>query len=105
MIGRCLVQLLMATLLFGAAGCDKTKARMVGKWKIGEEPNVTFWEFQQSGAAISGNIRGRFVLGDQGRVRIQTPTATFVYHVQFPDEDHMIWNDPNGTRMELTRVK
>lgn len=104
-LSKCLLQLLMATLLFVAAGCDKAKARMVGKWKIGDEPNVTIWEFEPSGAAVSGNIRGRFVMGDQNRVRIQTPTATFVYQVEFPSEDLMIWNDPNGTRMELTRVK
>ena len=104
-ITKCWLQLLLAALLFVTAGCDKTKARMVGKWKAGEEPNVTIWEFQQNGAAISGNIRGKYVMGDQGRVRIQTPSATFVYQVEFPSDDRMIWNDPNGTRMELTRVE
>ena len=102
---RSLMQLLVAALLLVAAGCDKTKAKMVGKWKIGEEPNVTIWEFHQNGAAVSGNIRGKFVMGDQSRVRIQTPSATFVYQVEFPSENQMVWNDPNGTRMELTRVQ
>lgn len=60
------------------------------------------WEFQENGAAISGNTRGKYSFGDQNRIKIQMPRATFVYQVEFAG-DRMIWTDPNGTRMELTR--
>ena len=99
-----LLRVALATLLLVVPGCDDSKKPIVGKWRSGRDQNGVTWEFLENGAALSGNIRGKYTLGDQNRVKIQTPSATFVYQVEFAG-DRMIWQDPNGTRMELTRVK
>lgn len=94
----------LAALLFLGAGCGGGTKPIVGKWKTGSEQNAVTWEFLENGAALSGNIRGKYTLGDQNRIKIQTPHATFVYQLKFTG-DRMIWVDPKGTRMELTRVQ
>lgn len=94
----------VAIVVFAASSCDQSKPQIVGKWKTAGNDNAVTWEFHENGAAVSGNARGKYTLGDQNRVKIQTPYATFVYQVEFAD-DRMIWKDPNGTRMELTRVQ
>ena len=94
----------LAVLLFAGTGCGGAKQPIVGKWRTGSESNSITWEFLENGAALSGNVRGKYTLGDQNRVKIQTPHATFVYQLEFAG-DRMIWVDPKGTRMELTRVQ
>jgi hypothetical protein len=96
--------LLVVTLLFAATSCDNTKSRMVGKWRSANDADAVTWEFMSNGAAVTGNTRGKFSLGDQNRVKIQTPYATFVYQVEFSG-DRMILKDPNGSRIELVRVE
>lgn len=62
------------------------------------------WEFSRNGAAKTGNITGKYTLPDTKRLRIQTPSATFVYSLQISG-DTMIWIDTNGTRTELKKVE
>ena len=103
MMTRRLLAISFAIAVF-AAGCGNAKKPIVGKWKTGNDEASVTWEFLANGAALSGNTRGKYTMGDQNRVKIQTPHATFVYQVEFAG-DRMIWQDPSGTRMELTRVQ
>ena len=100
---RAISLLLVTCLVLAFSGCGKSGHPIVGKWKIGTGDGM-IWEFHENGAAITGNTRGKYMFGDKNRIKIQTPRATFVYQVEFTG-DRMIWNDPNGTRMELTRVQ
>ncbi len=49
-------------------------------------------------------MRGKYSLGDQNRLKIQTPFATFVYQVEVTG-DRMTWKNTNGAQTALTRVK
>ncbi len=56
------------------------------------------------GASRPAGTPGKYTFGDGHRIKIQTPTATFVHQIEFVG-DRMIWKAVDGTRTELTRVK
>jgi len=91
-------------LLLLLASCDRSHERIVGKWKVQNDASATVWEFAKNGEVKTGNISGRYTFGDQNRIKIQTPFATFVYELNFTAEDAMVWKDPNGSQMSLKRV-
>ena len=91
---------ILAVCLF-LAGCDRSRARIAGKWKV--ENSGMVWDFAPNGVVKAGDTEGRYSFGDQSRLKIITPTATFVYQIDFKD-DVMIWQTPSGARTELKRV-
>lgn len=92
-----------AGLLLLIPACDRPRDRIVGKWKVQNDASSMVWEFSPNGAVKAGNTDGKFTLGDRGRLKIQTRSATFVYEMELRD-DTMIWKEPNGSRTELKRV-
>jgi hypothetical protein len=92
-------------LLLVCAGCDTRQKNIVGKWKVDGAPSEMVWEFMSNGGVKSGDRPGKYSFGDGNRLKIQTPTATFVYGVEFPAPDRMIWREPNGTQTELRKVE
>lgn len=89
--------------MLGLAGCDSASSQIVGKWKVAGDSSDVIWDFGRDGKVFAGDIEGRYTFGDRGRIKIQTPRATFVHQLQFVG-GHMIWTDPDGRRTELVRV-
>lgn len=102
LFGRRLFPLLLAAFCLSPAGCDRSREQIIGKWQA-PKPSRMIWEFQPDGVVHAGNVKGRYSFGDQSRLKIQTPSATFVYRFEFRD-DAMIWTEPNGVRTELRRL-
>ena len=75
---------------------------MVGKWRMSQDANAIVWEFSKNGAVLIGNTRGRYTL-DRDRVKIETPFAKTVYHMEFSG-DRMILREPDGPKIEFTRM-
>ena len=96
------VMVLMSLLAFGA--CSHQKSQIVGEWKVSSDTSALVWAFAPDGTVSSGDMHGRYSFGDQNRMKIQTPFATFVYQVQFAGEK-MTWKSASGSTTELTRVK
>jgi hypothetical protein len=67
------------------------------------DANAMVWEFSQNGGVVIGNTRGRYVL-DRTRVKIETPFARTVYQMEFL-ADRMILREPNGPKLEFTRLR
>ena len=88
-------------LLCCLTGCSHHHA-IVGKWRAGDT-TAMIWEFSSDGAVKVGEVRGRYSFGDQQRVKIETPFATSVYQFEVSD-DHMTLRQPNGSKLELTRI-
>lgn len=68
------------------------------------DPKATVWEFSTDRSVLIGSIRGRYSLGDNNRVKIQTPYATMAYHMEFWG-DHMILTEVNGAKLAFNRIK
>ena len=66
--------------------------------------DATVWEFSSNGAVLVGSTRGRYKLGDQDRIKIETPFATTVYLLNISG-DQMVLQEPSGTKLEFTRIK
>ena len=98
------VWIAVAAALCLLAACDHSKAKITGKWRTANDPNGMTWEFLEDGTSLRGSTRGRYTLGAQNRLKIQTPSATAVFGAEFVD-DRMILKDISGTRIELVRVK
>ena len=62
------------------------------------------WEFFEDTSVMMGTTRGKYTLGDSGRVKIQTPFGTSVYQVEVSG-DQMTLRDPNGSKLEFTKLK
>ncbi len=86
------------------AGCDHSRSRIIGKWKVVGDSSEVVWDFSKNGNVNLGDVPGRYSFGDGQRIKIQTPTATFVHQLEF-NGDQMIWKDPDGKTTELMRVK
>ena len=93
------VALLFALL----AACDSPEKRIVGKWKPARDPNGALWEFSANKAVNMAGRSGKYSFGAQGRLKVQTQSATFVYSLEL-GENRMVLTEPNGTRTELERV-
>ncbi|MEP6809839.1 MAG: hypothetical protein ABI992_06320 [Chthoniobacterales bacterium] len=93
-----------AALFFLLAACSGPRDRIVGKWQMqGEGRGGTVWEFSRNGTVKTGDAVGKYTFGDRGRCKMQMPTATFIYDIEFADQT-MTWTDPRGARTELKRV-
>jgi hypothetical protein len=99
-----LCRIAFITLLFALPGCDQSRKQIVGKWKVLRGSSDVVWEFFENGSVSTGGTPGKYTFGDGRRIKIQTPTATFVHQIEFVG-DRMIWKALDGTRTELTRVK
>ena len=86
------------------AGCDSRESRIVGKWKVKGASDAQIWEFAANKAVDMQGRKGKYSFGDQGRLKVQTPSATFVYQVEVSD-DRLVLTEPTGTKTELERVK
>ena len=95
--------LLGVAVLLLMPACDRPRDRIVGKWKVQDDASATVWEFSPNGAVKAGNTAGKYTFGDRRRLKIQTPSATFVYEIELKN-DTMIWREPSGARTELKRV-
>lgn len=82
-------------------GCGNSS--IVGKWHMSGGSGATIWEFSKNGAVLIGNTRGRYTL-DRNRVKIETPFAKTVYQMEFSG-DRMILREPNGPKLEFTRIR
>jgi hypothetical protein len=89
-------------LLFAMAGCGHST--IVGKWRMMGGSNAVLWEFSPNGVVLVGDVRGRYKLGDQDRIKIETPFATTVYQVKISG-DRMTLQEPGGSKLEFTRMR
>ena len=92
----------LAILLCAIAGCGGPSRDIVGKWRT-SDGGAMVWEFSKNGSVLIGSTRGRYIL-DRNRVKIETPFATSLYQVEFSG-DRMILREPNGPKLDFTRVK
>jgi DNA-binding transcriptional regulator of glucitol operon len=90
-----------AAVLGVIVGCGQHG--IVGKWRMSGS-DATIWEFSSNGAVLVGSTRGRYKLGDQDRIKIETPFATTVYQLTISG-DQMVLQEPGGTKLEFTRIK
>jgi hypothetical protein len=93
----------LAVLLCEIAGCGGPSHDIVGKWRMSQDANALVWEFSKNGAVLIGSNRGRYIL-DRNRIKIETPFAKTVYQMEFSG-DRMILREPNGPKLDFTRVK
>ncbi len=98
---RIICALVLSAIL---AACGGAENRIVGKWKKGGDGGGEVWEFSSNNAVDMGGRKGKYTFGDQGRVKVQTQFATFVYQLELMG-DRMVLTEPNGTKIELERVK
>lgn len=61
------------------------------------------WEFAKDRSVRVGNEQGRYLLGTDDRVKIETRFATSVYRMRF-EGDRMILTDPNSASLTFTKV-
>src|SRR5881394_2543673 len=99
---RLLVAPALAVLLFVMAGCGNS--RIVGRWRMSGAENQTVWEFSGNGSVLVGEVRGRYKLGGENRIKIETPFATTVYLVTLSN-DQLVLQEMGGSRLEFTRVR
>ena len=99
-----LVIVASALLLLAMAGCGSSHNDIVGKWRTAVDSSAMVWEFSKDGSVLMGSTRGRYSFGDRDRVKIQTPFGTSVYQMEL-SEDHLVLKDPNGSKLEFTRLK
>jgi len=93
----------VGVLLCGIAGCGSPSHDIVGKWRMSQDANAMIWEFSKNGGVLIGSNRGRYIL-DRNRIKIETPFAKTVYQMEFSG-DRMILREPNGPKLDFTRVK
>jgi hypothetical protein len=91
-----------AVLLCAIIGCGNPK--IIGKWRMSGSSSETIWEFSKNGSVLVGGARGRYKLGDQDRIKIETPFATSVYQLEISG-DRLLLQEPGGTKLEFTRIK
>jgi hypothetical protein len=99
---RLLLMPASAVLLFVMVGCGNSS--IVGKWRMSGTENQTVWEFSSNGSVLVGEVRGRYKLGDQDRIKIETPFATTVYVMNLSN-DQLVLQDLAGSKLEFTRVR
>jgi len=93
----------MTVLFCGMAGCGGPSRDVVGKWRMSQDANAMVWEFSKNGAVVIGSTRGRYIL-DRNRMKIETSFAKTVYQMEF-SADRMILREPNGPKLEFTRLR
>ncbi|PYJ73294.1 MAG: hypothetical protein DME72_06240 [Verrucomicrobia bacterium] len=93
----------LAVLFCLMASCSGPSHDIIGRWRMSQDANAIVWEFSGNGAVLIGNTRGRYVL-DRNRIKIETPFARTVYQMEFSG-DRMILREPNGPKLDFTRVR
>ena len=101
-LARLLLPSFSVILLFVLAGCGNSS--IVGKWRMSGAENQTVWEFSSNGAVRVGEVSGRYKLGDQDRIKIETPFATTVYLMTL-SSDQLVLQEPSGSKLEFTRMR
>ena len=91
-----------AVFLGAIPGCQKDRD-IVGKWRLAGGAGETVWQFSRNGSVLIGNVQGRYRFGDQGRIKVETPFATSVYVFEISG-DRMILREPDGPKLEFTRI-
>lgn len=89
-------------LLFVLVGCGNSS--IIGKWRMSGTENQIVWEFLSNGSVLVGDVRGIYKFGDQGRIKIQTPSATTVYLMNL-SSDQLVLQEPGGSKLEFTRLR
>jgi hypothetical protein len=89
-------------LLCVLAGCGNSS--IVGKWRMMGASNAILWEFSPNGVVLVGDVRGRYKLGHENRIKIETPFATSVYQLKISG-DRLTLRELNGSKLEFTRIK
>ena len=101
--GNSQLRIIAATVLLCAmVSCGN--ARIIGKWRMLGSSSATVWEFSKNGSVLIGDVRGRYRFGDQDRIKIETPFATTVYQMKISG-DHLVLQEPGGSRLEFTRMR
>src|SRR5882724_12683019 len=88
-------------LLFALPGCGNST--IVGKWRLIGGSNAILWQFSANGVVLVGDIRGRYKLGHEDRIKIETPFATAVYQMKISG-DRMTLQELGGSKLEFTRI-
>jgi hypothetical protein len=89
-------------LLFAMTGCGNSS--VVGKWRLMGGSNAILWEFSANGVVLVGDVRGRYKLGHEDRIKIETRFATAVYQMKISG-DRMTLQELGGSKLEFTRMK
>ena len=95
------LRIIAIALVFAIAGCGNST--IVGKWRLMGGSNAILWEFSPNGVVLVGDVRGRYKLGHEDRIKIQTPFATAVYQMKISG-DRMILQELGGSKLEFTRI-
>ena len=101
-VGRQLRIIGLAASVCAMIGCGNST--IVGKWNMSGSSDATVWEFSKNGSVLIGNVRGKYIFGDQNRVKIETPFAISVYRIEILG-DRMTLRSPGGAWLEFTRIK
>jgi hypothetical protein len=89
-------------LLFAMIGCGNSS--VVGKWRLMGGSNAILWEFSANGVVLVGDVRGRYKLGHEDRIKIETPFATAVYQMKVSG-DRMTLQELGGSKLEFAKIK
>ena len=95
------LRIIAIALVFAIAGCGNST--IVGKWRMMGGSNAILWEFSPNGVVLVGDVRGRYKLGHEDRIKIQTPFATAVYQMKISG-DRMILQELGRSKLEFTRI-
>jgi hypothetical protein len=96
------LRIIAIALAFAMAGCGSST--IVGKWRLMGGSNAILWEFSANGVVLVGDVRGRYKLGQEDRIKIQTPFATAVYQMKISG-DRMTLQELGGSKLEFTRIR
>src|SRR3954471_1465867 len=88
----------LLVLVLVMSGCGNSS--IVGKWRMSGTENQTVWEFSSNGSVLVGEVPGRYKLGDQDRIKIETPFSTTVYQLKI-STDHLVLQEPGGSKLEF----
>jgi hypothetical protein len=96
------LRIIAIALVFAMAGCGNST--IVGKWRLMGGSNAILWEFSANGVVLVGDVRGRYKLGHEDRIKIETPFATAVYQMKVYG-DRMTLQELGGSKLEFTKIK
>ena len=101
-LSRPRLRIIAIALVFAIAGCGNST--IVGKWRLMGGSNAILWEFSANGVVLVGDVRGRYKLGHEDRIKIETRFATAVYQMKISG-DRMTLQELGGSKLEFTRIK
>jgi hypothetical protein len=96
------LRIIAIALAFAMAGCEHST--IVGKWRMMGGSNAMLWEFSANGVVLVGDVRGKYKLGHENRIKIETPFATSVYQMKISG-DRMTLHELGGSKLEFTRIR